>query len=444
MGEDHEKCVEGQQRQMNPAEVGRNAMTGNGACFIDPVQGDKMLGAFRVACGIKGVAVIIHAPVGCHWGVNFIERLSSVKTNASISALRERSVVFGGEDSLKRTIEIILKNRKERYLILLAGSVPSIIGEDWQGVIDSLGFELHSIAMDCGGFLGRMGDGYEECLRAICQWIDDPATCRDHNTPTINLIGLQWDIVKGEANIKEIRRVLGLIGVRVNSVFPPSSLAEIKRASATDLNVVLGYGKRLAEAMEEKWGIPWISLQEYPYGLTGTEEFLIAVASALKGRVVRLEKIIERETQKVLKILKQAHLYLPALYGIPVAVSGDLPQASGMARFLSREIGVSIEAMHITSSPDSDHKTSLPWDICPEILVQDSWHKFQSLIERKKIAMLFGTDLENRISRARDIPLILYSYPTTSRIGLTSSPYMGFRGVPTLVEEMVNRVIRWT
>ena len=265
-----------------------------------------------------------------------------------------------------------------------------------------------------------------------------------NNTPTINLIGLQWDIVRGEANIKELKRVLGIIGVRVNSVFPPSSITEIKRASAADLNVVLGYGKGLAEKMKQRWGIPWVFLEEYPYGLTGTERFLRAVAKGLKGEDVYLEKAVEKERRKILKILKQAHIYLPALYGIPVAVSGDLPQASGMARFLSREIGVSIEAMHITSSPDSDHKTSLPWDICPEILVQDSWHRFKSLVERKKIAMLFGTDLENRISRAMDIPLILFSYPTTSRIRLTSSSYMGFRGVPTLVEEMVNHVIRWT
>ncbi|MBW2030081.1 MAG: hypothetical protein JRJ31_13505 [Deltaproteobacteria bacterium] len=103
---------------------------------------------------------------------------------------------------------------------------------------------------------------------------------------------------------------------------------------------------------------------------------------------------------------------------------------------------MSIEAMHITSSPDSNDKASLPWEMCPEILVQDSWHRFKSIVEKKKIAMLFGTDLENRISKSMDIPLILYSYPTTSRIALTSSPYIGFRGVPTLIEEMVNHVIR--
>lgn len=413
--------------------------------FIDPVQGDRMLGAFRVASGIKGAVVIIHAPVGCHWGVNFIERLSSVKTNACISALRERSVVFGGEDNLRKTIEIILKNRKRRYLILLAGSVPSIIGEDWQGVIDSLGFDLHTIAIDCGGFLGRMGDGIEECLGAICQWVDDPPPKKERSGPLVNLIGLQRDVIKGEANIKEIKRMLGLIGVRVNSVFPPSSITEIKRASAVDLNIVLGWGTRLAQAMEEKWGIPWISLREYPYGLAGTQRFLSAVARSLKGEEIYdgyLEKAIERERRKVLGILRQAHIYLPALYGIPVAVCGDLPQAIGMARFLYQEVGVSIEAMHITSSPDSDDKASLPWDLCPEILVQDSWHGFKSIVEKKKIAMLFGTDLERLISKAMGIPLILYSYPTTSRIDLTSSPYIGFRGVPTLIEEMVNHVIR--
>jgi hypothetical protein len=37
--------------------------------------------------------------------------------------------------------------------------------------------------------------------------------------------------------------------------------------------------------------------------------------------------------------------------------------------------------------------------------------------------------------------LILIAYPSTSRICLTPLPYMGFGGVPTLVEEIVNAVV---
>jgi len=410
--------------------------------FIDPVQGDKMLGAFRAACGIKGALVLVHAPVGCYWGVNFIERLSSVKTSGAVSALRERSVVFGGEDSLKKTIEIILKNRKNRYLILLAGSVPSIIGEDWQGVIDSVGFDLHSISLDCGGYLGQMGEGYDECLSELCQWMDDPEPGRGRAAPKVNLIGLQRDIARGEADIKEIIRVLGLAGITVNSVFPPASIKELKRAPDADLNIVLGYGYLLAERMEQKWGIPRLVFMEYPYGLSGAMDFVRSVGGRVGIDSCFMEKRLQREEKKTLDILKTAHLYLPALYGLPAAVAADLPRAKGLVRFLATELGMDITGIHVTSSPGRiEGETGLE-HICPDILFKTSSERFEGLVEKTDARLIFGSDLERRICHKKKTPLILISYPSTTRITLTSLPYMGFRGVLTLVEEMVNQVLR--
>jgi len=409
--------------------------------FIDPVQGDKMLGAFRVACGIKGAVVLIHAPVGCHWGVNFIERLSSVKTNASISALRERSVVFGGEESLRKTIKIIFKNRKNKYLILLAGSVPSIIGEDWQGVIDSVGFNLHSIALDCGGYLGQMGEGYDECLCELFQWMDDPGPGCNGSAPRVNLIGLQRDIARGEADIKEVIRILGLIGISVNSVFPPASIKELKRAPDADLNIVFGYGGMLAERMEERWGIPSLVFMEYPYGLAGTRNLVRSIGDRVGIDSGLMEKKFQMEEKRTLNILKTAHLYLPALYGLPAAISADLPRAKGLALFLTTELGMDITGIHVTSSPGQvQGKTGLE-HICPDIFFNASWEQFNCLIEKKDVSLILGSDLERRIYNKQKIPLIAISYPTTTRITLTSQPYMGFKGVLTLVEEMVNLIL---
>jgi len=409
--------------------------------FVDPVQGDKLLGAFRAACGIKGASVIIHSPVGCHWGVNFLERMSSIETNSTISALRERNVIFGGEENIEKVIEIILKRKKEVYLFLLASSIPSIICEDWTAVIDSIDADIHLISMDCGGYLGKMGDGYEECLEKVYDWIEDPRKKEDKIRPSVNLIGLQRDIFRGEANVKELRRILGRIGVNVNSVFPPASLTELRRAATADLNVVLGYGKNLAEKMKKRWGMPWIYCEEYPYGLVGTKKFVRHIGMMLGVDPDLLDKKLQGEKERALQSLRNARPYLPALYGLPVAISADLPQATGMARFLSLEVGANIETIHVTSSPPSGDGVSQLRDICPEILVEDSWDKFDTLLKNTEIELIFGTDLEKPIFQNRGVPLMLFSYPTTSRVALTSSPYMGFRGVLTLMEEMVNLIL---
>ncbi|PIZ19333.1 MAG: hypothetical protein CO106_00690 [Deltaproteobacteria bacterium CG_4_9_14_3_um_filter_44_9] len=427
------------EEHMNSISDVSDVKNNNAPHFIDPVQGDRMLGAFRAACGIRGALVLVHAPVGCHWGVNYMERLSSIRTSGTVSALRERSVVFGGEDSLRKTIEIILKNRKKRYLILLAGSVPSIIGEDWQGVIDSVGFDFHSIALDCGGYLGKMGEGYDACLCELSQWMDDPAAGRSGSAPKVNLIGLQRDIARGEADIKEIRRALGLIGIGVHSVFPPASIKELKKAPEADLNIVFGYGRDLAIRMEQKWGVPSVVFMEYPYGLAGTRDLVRSIGERLGVDSGLMKKRIQGEEKRMLDIIKRAHLYLPALYGLPAAVSADLPQAIGLARFLSTELGMDMRGIHIVSSPGRVQGETGLEHICPDILFDASWEEFESLVERTDPGLILGSDLERRICN-RERPLILISYPTMTRITLTAHPYMGFRGVLTLIEEIVNNV----
>ena len=412
------------------------------AAFLDPVQGDKLLGAFRAACGIRGALVLVHAPVGCHWGVNYLERLSAVRTSGTVSALRERSVVFGGEESLRKTVEITLKDRKQRYLILLAGSVPSIIGEDWQGVIDAVGFDFHSISLDCGGYLGTMGQGYDACLSELCEWMDDPPPVRRGPGPRVNLLGVQRDIARGEADIKEIRRVLGRVGIRVNSVLPPASVTELKKAPDADLNVVFGYGVGLAQRMERRWGVPAMVFAEYPYGLAGTEDFVRAVGERLGTDSRLMEKRIQKERQKILDILKTAHLYLPALHGLPVAVSGDLPRARGLARFLAMELGVDIRGMHISSSPEGVQDEIRFEPICSNILFNASWERFKGLVEEKNVALILGSDLDRSLCTGENRHFVPISYPTITRITLTPLPYMGFRGVLTLAEEIINLILR--
>ncbi|RLE11071.1 hypothetical protein DRI96_06850, partial [Candidatus Aerophobetes bacterium] len=134
-------------------------------------------------------------------------------------------------------------------------------------------------------------------------------------------------------------------------------------------------------------------------------------------------------------------LYLPALYEFPVAISADLPQAKGLARFLATEVGMDIRGIHITASPGSvDEEIGLK-NICSDILFQASWDRFEILIEKRDVKLMLGSDLERHISLKKNVSLILISYPTTSRLTLTSLPYMGFRGVLTLIEEMVNSVL---
>jgi len=403
--------------------------------FIDPVQGDMLLGAFRALSGIRDAIVLVNAPVGCHWGINFIERLCSIRTSSAVSALRERNVIFGSDQNLRKTIEILLKRRKNRYLILLAGNVPSIIGEDWDGIMSSLDFDIDYIAIDCGGYLGKMGDGYENALRELIKWIDEPKEKRKKRS--VNIIGIPLDIPKGEKDIGEIRRCLKTIGVDINSVFPPKSIREIKKASNVDLNIVFGYGKALAIEMEKRWDIPYLYFNKYPYGINQTKELLEKVAEKLS--IDGYKNRIKKQEDMVLKTLKECHIYFPCIYDVPIAVSADIFQARGISYFLNKELGMDVRLVSITSSIEEDMSDLEAFS--KRIIFQGSWEEIKEALEKEDIKMIFGSDMEKNISLKKSTPFIPFSFPSTLYVSLAETPYMGFKGCISLVEVILNYIL---
>lgn len=406
--------------------------------FIDPAQGDKLLGVFRAMAGIKNVPVIVHSPAGCHWGVNYLETLSSVSPDAAISVLKERDVIFGGDDNLRKILEIVLKRRKSSHIIVLAGSVPCLIGDDYQGILKEYEEECKIIALECAGFQGKMAVGYELALASLFEWVNEPEVMNANTA--VNLIGLEPDVIHYRANLNELERILGLIGVGVNSVVPCRDLTEIQRLANADLNVVLGYGTTLAEKLEERYGMPCLKVG-YPIGITGTRNFLQQISSRLGLDQQRLERIVEKETENIRMICKAYEPFLPALYGEPAAVSADSYRALGLSRWLAKEIGMDVKIISITSiSPFNDNIEDIK-KISEKVFIEESWHRFEQALREKKVAVVFGGDMEIDISGKLNIPLVHFSFPNTRRAGLSDTPNLGFKGMLSLLESLINKVL---
>lgn len=407
--------------------------------FIDPAQGDKLLGAFRVVAGIKDVPVIIHSPVGCHWGVNYIETLSSISPDAAISVIKERDVIFGGKDNLRKILDIVLKKRKSSHnIIVLIGSVPSLIGDDYQGILNDYKKECRIITIECAGFLGKMAVGYEEALASLFEWVENPNGTKA--TRSVNLIGLEPDVIHYRANLTEVKRIFGLIGVKINSSVPCRDLTEIKRMANADLNVVLGYGTLLAKKMEESFGIPYIKAN-YPIGITGTQNFLQQISSHLELNRQSLKKIVEKETENIKRICKSYEAFLPALYGAPAAVSADSYRALALSKWLTEEIGMDVKAINITSISRFNDNLEDIKKYSKTVLLEESWHRFEQILREEKVAIVFGGDMEIDICKKLNIPLVHFSFPNTRRAGLSDTPNLGFKGMLSLVESLVNKVL---
>ena len=384
-----------------------------------PSQGSMFLGAYRMASSLKDCVVLVHGPSGCHFGPNFFEVLTNnLSSNATISAMRERSVVYGGIENLEKAISLTRKHYKDKQIIVLSSHVPSIIGDD-------LEFVDADIYLDCGGFQ-PMWQGMEAFLERLGDFICENEYKASESTTAnlINLIGFQRDVACAEEDLAELKMILSFFNVEVNVI--PDSLKKLKYARYASLNIVFGYGVKLARRMEREIGIPYIVV-DYPYGVEGLKRFIEKISENCEFEHDINDKIFSEIREK----LKRYRNNLPLFYDVLVCVVGDLPKISGMSKFLECELGMNVELAFATSSAMKEFDFDVT---CTKFV--SSYSKFIEELKGLDIRVLLGTDEERRILNNT----IVFAFPSFTRMSYV--PYLG-KGTLNLIADIYERLMEW-
>ncbi|MCK4397887.1 MAG: nitrogenase component 1 [Methanophagales archaeon] len=384
-----------------------------------PSQGSMFLGAYRMASSLKDCVVLVHGPSGCHFGPNFFEVLTNnLSSNATISAMRERSVVYGGIENLEKAISLTRKHYKDKQIIVLSSHVPSIIGDD-------LEFVDADIYLDCGGFQ-PMWQGMEAFLERLGDFICENEYKASESTTAnlINLIGFQRDVACAEEDLAELKMILSFFNVEVNVI--PDSLKKLKYARYASLNIVFGYGVKLARRMEREIGIPYIVV-DYPYGVEGLKRFIEKISENCEFEHDINDKIFSEIREK----LKRYRNNLPLFYDVLVCVVGDLPKISGMSKFLECELGMNVELAFATSSAMKEFDFDVT---CTKFV--SSYSKFIEELKGMDIKVLLGTDEERRILNNT----IVFAFPSFTRMSYV--PYLG-KGTLNLIADIYERLMEW-
>lgn len=375
------------------------------------MDGGKFFGAYRAFSGIRDAVVLNHVPVGCNWGAGMFRTISDqADVRQACTVMHEREIVFGGEESLRRALLRADELYDAPLFLVIAGDVPSIIGDDVAGIVDELSLEKEVLWTEAAGFSGSMRSGYEEALLRLAPLMSGCDTAEG----SINLIGFCPDDFKVESDVKEIKRSMKRAGIEVNCVISNCSSEEFKKAPAAELNVVFGQGTDLAKLMKEEFGIPYTEL-DYPYGIEGTEKFIEYVSESLgTGWDADLEHEIEP--------FKKVYLYLHELCKTPVSIIGDF-HAGPLAEFLVAELGFEVE--HLSSSgSDLDRQ------------------RFEQEVRGSDTMMIFGSSFERDLARELEVPLVRFNYPVFDQVSIyDNAPYAGFGGAAFLTETIINAIM---
>ncbi len=320
-----------------------------------------------LSMSIKGSVIIMHGPIGC--GSQNHSQESKLKLALKqrgldpeeaiwlSSNMSEDDVVLGGEKPLKAAIKKADTLYNPTCIFILNSCAPGVIGDDIEGIIDSVRDETKAILvpLHCPGFMAKVFTSaydvvYHGVLRNFKFTHDDGEFGLDHNSPdylaqkkeleerkkkTVNIYVASSISAFDE---KEMTRLLNKLGLYVRTVIEYNSPEELKDVTNAALNVCLCHVHDIyfVEFLKEKYGMPYVT-PSIPIGISSTNSFIRDIA-AFFGLEKEAEELIEEESRKVLKAVEPIK---NRLQGKTAVVSGGYLRIGSTALLLN-DIGIQV------------------------------------------------------------------------------------------------------
>ncbi len=428
-------------------------------------------GALSTMRAISGAIPIVHAASGCaynlsnhtHSGSAYLGGGYCGSTSIPSSNVTEKEIVFGGELRLEEQIETTLEVMEGDLYVVLSGCMVEMIGDDIEAVVKKFeGSKKQVIAVSTPSFKGNSYFGYDLLIEGFVKYyIKPPAKKIDK---TVNILGIiPGQDVFWKGNLKEIKRILGLIGIRANTLFGEGEgLKEIKNSSSVSLNIVLSeiYGVKSAQAYEEKFDIPYVTKQ-VPIGFLQTEKFLREIGEFFHIPEKTLKKAIAAEGDIYYDYFERfADIYTDADLQRYAVVIGDANYSPSVTRFISDELGWLPKLSVVTDILTDKQKESLEqkyndYDSGLKVAVRfetnttgigkylrEVWepNKNQKYYDALTPLVVIGSILDKDLATGLNSPLVTVSYPITNKVVLNRS-YIGINGGLVLTEDILSTLV---
>lgn len=432
---------------------------------VNPAKACQPLGAVYVANGFAKTLSFVHGSQGCvayyrsHFSRHFKEPTSCVS-----SSMTEDAAVFGGLNNMVDGLANAYNLYKPEMIAVSTTCMAEVIGDDLNAFIKtskdkgSVPAEFDVPFAHTPAFVGSHVTGYDNALLGILQhfWDGKSGTAEAlKRTPddSINFIGGFDGFVVG--NMKEIRRIFDLFGVKVNVLCDPSEVwntptdgefrmyeggttkEEVIAALNAKATIVFQEyccektAKYIAEKGQE------VVVLNAPVGVAGTDRFVMAL-SRLTGKPV--PALLEKERGQLVDALadSQAHLH-----GKRYALYGDPDQVLGYAEFLL-ELGA--EPAHVLATNGGEEwgkKVQALFDSspygsqCKVYPKRDLWH-LRSLLHTEPVDFLIGNTYGKYLERDTGTPLIRLVFPIFDRHHYHRFPTWGYNGALWLYTQLLD------
>ena len=441
--------------------------------FIDRAKTTCALGgALSTLLALPRAIPIVHSSGGCASTLSNAFNLASGYRGAGYcggtmtptSNIVEKNIVFGGEERLEEQIINTVKIVDGDLYFVITGCQVEIIGDDAVSVARRFkGQNPPVLAASTPGFAGNSFAGYDTVLTTLATEFIEQKSVKAPKT--VNLLG----IVPGQdvffrGNLREIARLLGLLGIQANTFFgDEASIEKIRNYGDASLTVVFSesYGINAAKAFEETHQIPYITA-DLPIGPTRSEAFLRQIGRRLELAEDTVEAVISSEKRYFFSYFERVlDAYTDLDFQRYAIVNTDTSYAFPLTSFLADDLGWIPHLVVINDLIEDDLRKKeyankvkqLESETKPKVIfeqhagqllkhVRTSWPFNQNNKYYNSLtpSYLIASSLEGDVAQKLGTSFLPVAFPVTNRVILDKG-YTGFKGGLTLAEDLLSALV---
>ncbi|WP_345975777.1 nitrogenase iron-molybdenum cofactor biosynthesis protein NifE [Sulfurimonas sp. HSL3-7] len=320
-----------------------------GGCAFDGAQ----ISLFPYADAVH----LVHGPqtcLGASWETR--ETLSSYEGRdhtvmGFTTGITTNDVIFGGDKRLEDSIDYIMEHYKPEAIFVYSTCVTAMVGDDID-MTCKLGSEKHGVPVvpvHAPGFVGGKNLGSRLAGEAVLEHLIGTKEPEKTTPYDINLIG-DYNVT---GDMWQYLPIFERIGIRVlSSMSGDGRVGDIRGAHRAKLNVIVCAKSlvTLTRKMQERYGIPWISVSFY-----GKRDTTFAIREIVKALgdpelIARAEAVIAEEEAKLEADLMP---YRTLFAGKKAVLNTGGNKAWSIASGL-QDLGIEVVATSIRKSTEDD------------------------------------------------------------------------------------------
>ncbi len=412
------------------------------------VMQSYMIGFYLAVNAISDVYALVEGPDCVHVKTQFVQGnhdwLSTLTSVSGVhrianTALHPVTLAASREPELMRLLARMGRHPAVEAVLYTSMPMAFITGADYERVCretsEATGKPILHVK---GNSLSHdWMDGYAETLIALAKQLDLSGGSPDPDKVAIVGHLFERNEADARANVSELRRLLGALGLEVTSIWLEGGrFRDLARVRDAGTILSFPYGRKAAQLVARRTGAKLVQC-ELPFGPPATERFLRQLGSHF-GREAEVEALIDRELSEVVPALEWVvpFVFQDRRWGFV----GDPHLAAGLreiADLLGSKLSFAVitNPEHQTRGLDETFRKTVETLIFPRTR---TYGRFAAqAIARHEVSLVVTNSI---MSLPISVATVELGFPSFYTHALFERPSLGFRGFLAFADSMANAI----